>query len=974
MQAEIYEFFKDNFKEILICEDNKEAFYAGEMLKFMGFDVFVLPDFRAVKGDDLRSFYTELIDISKELSKFYKSNSKKKIIISPLKTILNKLPAKKHLESKIINFGDEIDQNSLKDEFLRYGYDIVDIVQMSGEISFRGEIIDIFPINHENPFRILLDIDTVESIREFDVETQISDKTELESLEISPFVASLSSEEFDKMQGNIKEFSHNALISDMNSLGFWAIDDFINYLDKFSYISVKKFDGYEFEILPESRVYKDLNIAFTKEFLSFHKEKNIQILARNETIFEANDLKNLDPNISLVKSPLIVNLISKDEIIISLNKIIPKKRVKRASLVIDELEVGDFVVHENYGIGKFIGLEQVRIMGATREFVAILYQGEDKLLLPVENLNLIDRYIATGGVAMLDKLGKGSFAKIKERVKAKLFAIASKIIEIAAKRELIKGKVIDKSTAEYANFLSKAGFEYTKDQTTAVNEILNDLKSGKVMDRLLSGDVGFGKTEVAMNAIYLTVKNGYQAFFFVPTTLLSSQHYKSLKDRLGEFDIPVYRCDRFTSTAGKNALKKELSSGTPLVCVGTHALLSLNASKVALIVIDEEHKFGVKQKEKLKEVSQNSHVLSMSATPIPRSLNMALSSIKGYSTLTEPPVDRVGVRTIVKEWDEVVVKEAILREIRRGGQIFYVHNHIETMPFVKKRLLEIVPNLKILILHSQIEQKTTEEEIEKFINKEYDLMLCTSIVESGIHMPNANTMLVDSANKFGIADLHQLRGRVGRSNKQGYCYFLIEDKNALNEDAIKRLVALESNSFLGSGSVLAYHDLEIRGGGNLVGEAQSGHIEAIGYSLYLRMLEDEINALLNKKSKTINDVDMKLNITAFLNSDYIKEDRLRLELYRRLSKANEVSEIYEIGSEIEDRFGKMDKYTKQFLDLMVIKVLAIKNNFKSVSNYEMNVTLIKNDDIKINLKSKSKDDDDILDIILSYLRNIKKEI
>lgn len=419
-------------------------------------------------------------------------------------------------------------------------------------------------------------------------------------------------------------------------------------------------------------------------------------------------------------------------------------------------------------------------------------------------------------------------------------------------------------------------------------------------------------------------------------------------------------------------MKKALNDGKPLICIGTHALLNLKASNLGLIIIDEEHKFGVKQKEKLKELSNNSHLLSMSATPIPRSLNMALSSIKSYSTLLTPPDDRLDVRTIVKEFDEKIIKEAILRELRRGGQIFYVHNHIASINKVKNELLEILPNLKILVLHSKIEQKTTENEIEKFINKEYDLMLCTSIVESGIHMPNANTMIVNNANKFGMADLHQLRGRVGRSSIQGYCYFLIEDKNALSKDSLKRLVALESNSFLGSGSVLAYHDLEIRGGGNLVGEAQSGHIEAIGYSLYLRMLEDEINALLNKKSNTLTNVDIKLSINAFLNSEFIKEDRLRLDLYKRLSKAQDESEIYDIKAEVEDRFGKIDKFSKQFFWLMIIKILAIKHGFKQISNYEMNITLTKLDDSKVVIKSNSKDDDDILEAILIYLRKLDK--
>ncbi|PSM52512.1 transcription-repair coupling factor [Campylobacter blaseri] len=976
MQAKVYEYFLKNKKDILICENDKEALTCQDALKFLGFETYVLPDFRAEYGDDLRSYYEELIGISKELSGYYKSKNKNKIIISPIKTILKKLPAKKHLQIKSINFGDKINLNELKDEIIRFGYEVVDIVEMSGEVSFRGEIIDIFPVGENEPYRILLDEDLVESIRVFDETTQISEKKEYESVEISPFIASLSEDEYEKTTKEIESLDTNSLISDLNSLGFWAIDDFIDYLDSFSHISVKKFDEDEFsyvkniikkfEIIPQPINFKDFDTTFSNELLSFHKEKKIKILAKNSAIFESLELTPKD-NLELIISDLVINLISKDELVISLNKFKKKKRVKKTSIIIDELKVGDFVVHEEYGVGKFMGLELATVMGSQREFVSIIYQNNDKLLLPVENLNMIDRYIASG-VAILDRLGKGSFAKIKEKVRAKLFAIASKIIEIAAKRELVEGKIIKSDFVEYSKFLQEAGFEYTKDQQTCVDAILKDLKSGKVMDRLVSGDVGFGKTEIAMNAIFATVKSGYQALFFVPTTLLSSQHYQSLVKRFEDFNIPVFRLDRFTTTAGKNALKKALFDKVPLVCVGTHSLLNLQANNIGLIVIDEEHKFGVKQKEKLKAISANSHLLSISATPIPRSLNMALSSIKSYSTLATPPSDRLDVRTLVKEWDEKVIKEAISRELRRGGQVFYVHNRISTIDEVKKSLLRIFPNLKILILHSQIDMKTTELEVEKFLNKEYDLMLCTSIVESGIHMPNANTIIIENANNFGIADLHQLRGRVGRSDKQGYCYYLIEDKNTLTQDSLKRLVALENNSFLGSGSVLAYHDLEIRGGGNLVGEAQSGHIEAIGYSLYLKMLEDEINALLNKKAKVLSSVDMKLSINAFLNSEYIKEDRIRLELYRRLSKANEVNEIYEISGEMEDRFGKPDVYTKQFLDIMLIKIMANKLNIKSISNYEMNISYVKFDDSKVVLKSRSKDDDDIIDTLLSHLR------
>lgn len=487
------------------------------------------------------------------------------------------------------------------------------------------------------------------------------------------------------------------------------------------------------------------------------------------------------------------------------------------------------------------------------------------------------------------------------------------------------------------------------------------------MDRLLSGDVGFGKTEVAMNAIFPVLKSGFSVFFFVPTTLLSHQHYQSLKKRFEEFDLKVFKLDRFTSAKEKKYLLEELKNNTPCVVVGTHALLSVECENVALVIIDEEHKFGVKQKEKLKEFSQNSHLLSMSATPIPRSLNQALSSIKSYSILQTPPEDRLDVRSFVRESEDALLKEAILRELRRGGQIFYIHNHIASIKQCEKHLKSLFKDLRILILHSKIDAKTTEEEMLKFENKAYDLLLCTSIVESGIDLPNVNTIIIEKSERFGMADLHQLRGRVGRSNKQGYCYFLVEDKVNLSEAALKRLVSLESNSFLGAGSLLAYHDLEIRGGGNLLGLDQSGHIEQIGYSLYLKMLEDELNALSKNESVCENKLELKLNINAFLNPELINEDSLRLELYRRLSKCEDSSRLYEIEAEIEDRFGKLDLYTKQFLALIRIKILA-SGKFKAISNYMQNIQLIKINDEKEVIKAKSKDEDDILEAILVYLR------
>ncbi|RKV88416.1 MAG: transcription-repair coupling factor [Campylobacter sp.] len=981
MQAKVYEYLLTHAPQILICEDDKEAALCADAASFAGFSAFKLPDFRAKKGDDLRSFNEELFEISSVLSKYYKFDGKK-IIISPFSTLLNPLPTQKNLESSTIKLKDNLNLNEFADLLIRFGYECVDIVESVGEFSIRGEVIDIYGVNMDDPVRILLFGDEVESIRNYNTATQISNKNELSEAEIVPFIANLSKDEFEKVSQKIEDMQSDALVSDLNSLGFWAIDSFSDYLKVFDSKLVKKidFEIYDapeekfkgIEILPEPKVYKDLEVTLNFDFFELNKSKSITVLSRNEGLFKGYELDGF-ANVKLEISPLVVNLTSSDKIVVSLNKFEKKRRVKRSSLVVDELKVNDYVVHEDYGIGRFLGLEKIKVLGATKEFVVIAYQNDDKLLLPVEHLNLIDRYIAqNGSMAVLDRLGKANFAKIKEKVREKLFAIASKIVAMAAKRELIAGKILQKEDISYLNFVQDAGFSYTSDQQKAVNDIKDELKSGKIMDRLLSGDVGFGKTEVAMNAIFTCIKSGFSAFFFVPTTLLSSQHYKTLSQRFSKFDIKIFRLDRFSSAKEKSSLQKALKENEPIVCVGTHALLGVKAENLGLIVVDEEHKFGVKQKEQLKEISQHSHILSMSATPIPRSLNMALSKIKTYSILATPPSSRLDVRTSVREWDEKVVKEAIMRELRRGGQTFYIHNHIADIEQTANELRKILPKLRILILHSKVNAKVTEDEMMKFERGEYDLLLCTSIVESGIHLPNANTIIVENANKFGMADLHQLRGRVGRSDKQAYCYFLVEDKDAISKDALKRLVALEGNSFLGAGSVLAYHDLEIRGGGNIIGEAQSGHIEAIGYSLYLKMLEDEINKLLNQDSAKLDKIDLKLSVSAFLNQEFIREDRLRLEIYRRLSKCKEVAEVYEIQSELEDRFGKIDTFTKQFLDLIIIKILALKAGIKTISNSEQNILITKNDDEKIRLKSRSKDDDDVLAEILVYLRKDKK--
>ncbi|NOQ30542.1 MAG: DEAD/DEAH box helicase [Helicobacteraceae bacterium] len=989
LESRLFEYFKTHTTkelELLVCEDSHEAKKLADVASFFKIDVITFPDLRSAYLDDLRSFTTELQELFSAL-RYYNKANKKPLIISPIKTLLFNFPKASLLNSETIEFAQTINIKEFKNRLLHWGYNFVDIVQVKGEVSFRGDIIDIFSPNFKNPIRISLFDEEIEDIKEFDKESQRSIAGELDSIELQSAYFSFSEAEYENVLNKIDNSQSDSFVKDIASLGFWYLENnaeafiqnkktlFIKELDTLieeSYLLASpqvQRDLFECDTIAENETYKNLLPTDFKLLIELHKNKKTTVIASNKSQLKQADLHELK-NIEVIYSPIILNIISDNELVISLNKTEKKRRTRKSAILLDDLKPGDYVVHEDYGVGIFEKIEQTEILGGIKDFIAISYQGDDRVLLPVENLDFIDRYIASGSLPILDRLGKGSFGKLKDKVKKRLLEIASQIVNTAAARSLLKAQRLKVNKTELLIFQKSAGFEYTQDQSQSIEEITTEMNSGRVMDRLLSGDVGFGKTEVAMNAMYATYKAGFQSAIIVPTTLLSSQHYKSLKERFAEYDIKIAKLDRFVTAKEKKAVVASLEDGSLDMIIGTHSLFGVKFKKLGLVIIDEEHKFGVKQKEKLKELYSEVHLLSMSATPIPRSLNQALSSIKTMSQLLNAPSERIGVRTFIKAYEEKMVKEVILRELRRGGQVFYVHNNIDSMSIKEGELKALLPNLRILILHSKISAVVSEKELMRFQNREYDLLLATSIIESGIHMPNVNTMLIDGADRFGIADLHQLRGRVGRGHVEGFAYFIVEDKDTLTDEAKKRLVALESNSFLGSGSVLAYHDLEIRGGGNLVGDAQSGHIKNIGYSLYLRMLEDSIKELTNKEDTKKAKVDIKLTISAYVSSEVITEDRLRLELYRRLSHCESPKDIYEIEEEIIDRFGKLDTPTKQFFELMAIKVMALNRDVKIVSSYAQNITIEFNDGKKEYLKSPSKDDDDILNTTLAFFRKL----
>ena len=993
-QSDVYEYLRfeetqPKEKLLLVCKNDKDAQKTAHTATFLNYKTFTLPDLRLSAGDDLRSFQIEFYELLEELHGYYEEKGKK-ILISPLRTLLLPLPKEEFFPSLEIEFASTLKLAELKEKLYYWGYNFVDIVTQKGEVSFRGDILDVYSLGADNAYRISLFDEDVESIRVFSVETQKSDKEEIESIKIIPAGLGLNQEQYEALDNRVKVSSLDTFVKDIDSLGFWYLNELgENYLKTFDALLLDNISDelkeiyslddplvdesdFRLPIISKAKKYRELEVINPNAIIKSNAQKKITLIAKNESIIRSSELHSFE-NMHFVYEDIIVNLISDEEVIISLNKPIKRKKVKKASIILDELKLGDYIVHENHGVGLFKGVEKRVVLGSTREFVLIRYQGDDALLIPVENLNTIDRFVADSGtLPILDKMGKASFKKLKGKVKEKLFAIAAELINLSAQRHLKKGIVFKRDDIDHKLFMADAGFIHTEDQEEAIMSMIDEMSSGRMMDRLLSADVGFGKTEVAMNGMYVAWKSGYQSMMVAPTTLLSSQHFKSMKERFAKYDIKIGKLDRFTTAKEKKALLEALEDGRVDMVVGTHALLKAKFKNLAFIIIDEEHKFGVKQKEAMKEIAIDVHLLSMSATPIPRSLNMAMSQVKTFSEILTPPTERQGVRTFVKSYDEKIIKEAITREMRRGGQIFYVFNSIAQIEAKKKVLLELMPKLRIAVLHSKVSAKQTEMEMELFEAGEYDVMLSTSIVESGIHMPMANTMIVDGADNFGIADLHQLRGRVGRGGKEGYCYFMVEDKERLTENAKRRLLALESHSELGSGSVLAFHDLEIRGGGNIIGEAQSGHIKQIGYSLYLRMLEDAIKELSGQVEEEQLQVDIKLTIDAYLNEELIEEERLRLELYRRLSQCETTGEVHEIEIEIADRFGKLDTISRQFIDVMVMKVLAREKGITKVANAGEKVFIEFADESKerVMLKAYTKDDDDLIACAMGYLKGI----
>ncbi len=609
-----------------------------------------------------------------------------------------------------------------------------------------------------------------------------------------------------------------------------------------------------------------------------------------------------------------------------------------------ELQIGAPVVHLQFGVGRYQGLQRFENEGALNEFLILTYAGDDKIYVPVTALNAISRYTgADTDHAPLHRLGSDQWQKEKKKAAEKIHDVAIELLDVYAKREANPGHVYEFEPTDYQRFASGFPFAETTDQLQAINQIIKDMQSPRPMDRLICGDVGFGKTEVAMRAAFIAVQNNKQVCVLVPTTLLAGQHFESFRDRFADFPIQIELLSRFRSTKESTQVIQSLKDGRTDIVIGTHKLFQkdIEFKNLGLLIIDEEHRFGVKQKEHIKSLRTHIDILCMTATPIPRTLNMAMAGIRDISLIATPPAKRLAIKTFWQERHDSTLREAILREILRGGQVFFLHNNVQTIERICQDLQALVPEAKISSAHGQMRERELERIMSDFYHHRFNVLVCTTIIETGIDIPTANTIIIDRADKFGLAQLHQLRGRVGRSHHQAYAYLLTPNQKALTPDAVKRLEALVSLEELGSGFTLATHDLEIRGAGELLGEGQSGNIHAIGFNLFMEMLDKAVNDLKAGKTPELSapmnqGPEINLRMSAIIPDDYISDTHLRLIMYKRISNAINSQQLRDLQIELIDRFGLLPQPVKQLFLITELKFLAIQLGISRINASDQN--------------------------------------
>ena len=937
------------------------------------------------------------------------------IVIVNLMGYLRFLPLKERYIDSILDLkvGNIISPKELVNKLISIGYSRDTIVTKTGEFAVRGFVIDIFPLNEENPIRIEFFDDEIESIRYFNVENQKSIGN-IDNIKINPIFEFLSSksvleEHFGKQKYlqcyekvcNISDYLDNCItvfkdydqikttyvgiLNEMLSYKSETDLDFkYNYMFEFDelivdfplyYFSLNNYvsnsyveDVISFNLKPISNFNEDSEKINTFINKCIKEDKTVLICLRKfqiRSILKYLNMKIVETDftnikigcVNIIESELNKGFIYNDLVVLtsfelfndtsSRKKYVTKFKYSTSIKDINKLSVGDYVVHNTHGIGRYNGIKTLTLNDVTKDYLEVLYQGTDKIYIPVEKIELISKYSGREGIApKINKLGGADWAKTKNRVKSKVNDIADKLLKLYAERESKKGYAFSKDCDMSKDFENDFKFDLTADQSRAISQIKEDMESIIPMDRLLCGDVGFGKTEVAFVAAFKAILDSKQVLFLCPTTILSNQHYENAKERFKNFPVNIGLLNRFTSPKEVTRVLNGLKDGTIDIVFGTHRLLSDDVilKDLGLLIIDEEQRFGVTHKEKIKEFKTNVDVLTLTATPIPRTLQMSLVGIRSLSLIETPPINRFPVQTYVVEENKQILKDAIYKELSREGQVFILYNRVQSIDEFASRISGIAPDARIAVAHGQMNKTQLENTIIDFVNYEFDILICTTIIETGIDIPNVNTLIVIDADRFGLSQLYQLRGRVGRSNKFAYAYLMYQPFKSLTETAVKRLNVIKEFTELGSGFSIATRDLSIRGAGDILGSEQAGFIDSVGIDLYLRMLNDEINRRNDNNNiveesveENTNENKAFLNVTTHIDDSYVQEDDLKIEIHKIINSVDSREKFESVKLELEDRFGRISEdvivymYEEWFENLAKkLKVSNVHQNKNSI--------------------------------------------
>lgn len=930
------------------------------------------------------------------------------IVVTYTDALMEKVVPPTTFESHRLNLeqGDTIDSETLTETLEKFGYEAVDFVYEPGQFSVRGSIVDIFSYTNELPYRIDFFGDDIESIRTFDIEKQLSigeqtqitivpnmqttDGTQVTLFEFMPSETLLLTNNFKSVRDRANQLYDDALIkanadNDASTLDIrLATGDILtDQAERFKTIEMGKpyFTGenIDFQTSPQPIFHKNFDLVsaqlsnymtdgYTIYIASDSKKQTDRIAA----IFdERGDRITFTPILKTVHEGFIDHdmrlcCFTDHQIFDRFHKFALRSDVARAGKVamtlkeLNQFKVGDYVVHIDHGVGIFGGLQTTLVNGKPQEVIKLIYKDNDIIFVSIHALHRISKYKSKEGEEpRINKLGTGAWERLKERTKSKVKDIARDLIKLYSQRAAQKGFAY--SPDGYLQHELEASFLYedTPDQQKATNDIKHDMESERPMDRLVCGDVGFGKTEVAIRAAFKAVTDGKQVAVLVPTTVLALQHYKTFSERLHDFPCKVEYLSRAKSAKQVKEIIGQLQNGQIDILVGTHKLVGkeVKFKDLGLLIIDEEQKFGVSTKERLKQLKINVDTLTLTATPIPRTLQFSLMGARDLSIINTPPPNRYPVMTEVTEWDDNVIREAIVCEIDRNGQVFFINNRIQNIYLLAEKLKKLVPDARIAVAHGQMPPADLEETVIDFINYDYDVLLATTVVESGIDMPNVNTIIVNKANMFGLSDLHQLRGRVGRSNRKAYCYLIAPPMKELTDDARRRLQAIETFSDLGSGFNIAMQDLDIRGAGNMLGAEQSGFIADLGYETYQKILneamqelrDEEFPDLLDDREKQrtyVSECQIECDLDVAFPADYIANVSERMTLYRELDNIDNEQALQAFEVRLIDRFGPIPSEAADLMRLLRLRWLAVQNGIErlALKNGRMTLYLITRDD------------------------------